>query len=199
MNNLHIPILTLIDRVNKMQGDYADAQKWEHYVRGQANLRHIQDELKLILEEVKTYVKEKENEEELKKKRDGLSKTKKQKEDQCKELKNKIKQRLRDEWPELANIHHPKVDSIKSLNNGAKLISLVNHQNQWNNLRKLKNEISEIANERFILEKNQVLAMRLKFEIENIVLSEALNNIASPKIIERYKEIEKLEKTTFEF
>ena len=41
--------------------------------------------------------------------------------------------------------------------------------------------------------------MRLKFEIENIVLSEALNNIASPEIIKRYKEIEKLEKTTFEF
>lgn len=63
MNNLHIPILTLIDRVNKMQGDYADAQKWEHYVRGQANLRDIQDELKLILEEVQTYVKEKEDKE----------------------------------------------------------------------------------------------------------------------------------------
>ena len=63
MNNLHIPILTLIDRVNKMQGDLADAQKWEYYVRGQANLRDIQDELKLILEEVQTYVKEKENEE----------------------------------------------------------------------------------------------------------------------------------------
>ena len=133
----------------------------------------------------------------LKRNATDFPKQKNKKEDQCKELKNKIKQRLRDEWPELANIHHPKVDSIKSLNNGAKLISLVNHQNQWNNLRKLKNEISEIENERFSLEKNQVLSMRLKFEIENIVLSEALNNIASPKIIKRYKEIEKLEKTTF--
>ena len=154
---------------------------------------------RLGLQDENRYEQAKRKIEELKKKRDGLSKTKKQKEDQCKELKNKIKQRLRDEWPELANIHHPKVDSIKSLNNGAKLISLVNHQNQWNNLRKLKNEISEIENEKFILEKNQVLAMRLKFEIENIVLSVALNKIASPEIIKRYKEIEKLEKTTFEF
>ena len=51
--------------------------------------------------------------EEIKKKRDGLSKTKKQKDDKCKELKNKIKERLRTQWPELANTHHPKVDSIK--------------------------------------------------------------------------------------
>ena len=50
---------------------------------------------------------------EYKKKRDELSKTKKQKEDECKQLKNKIKERLRKEWPELANTQHPKVDEIK--------------------------------------------------------------------------------------
>ena len=50
MNTIYLPILNLIKRVNKMQGDYADAQKWEHYVRGQANLRDIKDELNLILD-----------------------------------------------------------------------------------------------------------------------------------------------------
>ena len=136
--------------------------------------------------------------EEIKKKRDGLSKTKKQKDDKCKELKNKIKERLRTQWPELANTHHPKVDSIKSENYKSKLLSIVNQDNQWDNFKKLKKEISAIENQRFLLEKNQVLAMRLKHEIENVVLSIALPKVASPDLIDRHKLINKLERISFD-
>ena len=62
------------------------------------------------------------------------------------------------------NMHHPKVDSIKFKQWG-KINFISKYQNQWNNLRKLKNEISEIENEKFILEKNQVLAMRLNLKL----------------------------------
>ena len=136
--------------------------------------------------------------EEIKKKRDGLSKTKKQKDDKCKELKNKIKERLRTQWPELANTHHPKVDSIKSENYKSKLLSIVNQDNQWDNFKKLKKEISAIENQRFLLEKNQVLAMRLKYEIENVVLSIALPKVASPDIIDHHKLINKLERISLD-
>ena len=136
--------------------------------------------------------------EEIKKKRDGLSKTKKQKDDKCKELKNKIKERLRTQWPELANTHHPKVDSIKSENYRSKLLSIVNQDNQWDYFKKLKKEISAIENQRFLLEKNQVLAMRLKHEIENVVLSIALPKVASPDIIDHHKLINKLERISLD-
>ena len=109
-------------------------------------------------------------------------------------MKNKIKERLRTQWPELANTHHPKVDSIKSENYRSKLLSIVNQDNQWDNFKKLKKEISAIENQRFLLEKNQVLAMRLKHEIENVVLSIALPKVASPDLIDRHKLINKLEK-----
>jgi hypothetical protein len=60
-----------------------------------------------------------------------------------------------------------------------------------------REESAQIENERFKLEKTQVLAMRLTYEIENVVLRVALPKINSPDIIERYTLIEELEKTIF--
>ena len=53
----------------------------------------------------------------------------------------------------------------------------------------------KIESQRFKLEKIQVLAMRLKYEIENVVLKVALPKINSPDIIDRFSLIENLEKT----
>jgi hypothetical protein len=60
-----------------------------------------------------------------------------------------------------------------------------------------REESAQIENERFKLEKTQVLAMRLTYEIENVVLRVALPKINSQDIIERYTLIEELEKTIF--
>ncbi len=135
---------------------------------------------------------------EYKKKRDELSKTKKQKEDECKQLKNKIKERLRTEWPELANTQHPKVDEIKKSVTSLKLISTSNQDSQWDNFKKLKKQIATIENERFTLEKNQVLALRLKYAIENVVLKNALPYVADRFTCQKLRDIESLENSSFE-
>jgi hypothetical protein len=41
--------------------------------------------------------------------------------------------------------------------------------------------------------------MRLKHEIENVVLKAALPIISSKKVVNRYSQIERLEKTTFSY
>ena len=63
--NLHLPILTLIDRVNKMKVNL-DGLPLEYRARLINNsvnndFDYIVDELQVIVEEVQTYVKEKEN------------------------------------------------------------------------------------------------------------------------------------------
>jgi hypothetical protein len=79
------------------------------------------------------------------------------------------------------------------------LITLTNQDNEWSNYKKWSEESVKIENERFKLEKKQVLAMRLKHEIENVVLKAALPIISSKKVVNRYSQIERLEKTTFSY
>ena len=141
---------------------------------------------KLVLEDEKRFEQTNRKIDELKKKREELAKTKKQKEGQCKDLKNKIKERLRVQWPELANIHHPIVDQLKKDVLPIKLLSLANKNNQWQNFKGLKKEISSIENQRFLIEKNQVLAMRLKNEIENVVLEQNLLKSKQVQVIKRF-------------
>jgi hypothetical protein len=64
MNTIHLPILTLIDRVNKMKVNL-DGLPLEYRARlintsVNNDFDCIVDELQMIVEEVQTYVKEKE-------------------------------------------------------------------------------------------------------------------------------------------
>ena len=131
----------------------------------------------------------------LKKKREDLNKKKKEKENQKKELQAKIKNRLKKEWPEFSNQHHPMIDFIKQEKNSKKILQLANINNDYEKMLTLKAEISAIQNQRFRLEKEQILNIRLKREIENIVLEVALPKINTPDIVQRYKELLSLEKT----
>ena len=133
----------------------------------------------------------------IKKERDELAKTKKEKDDLKKKIKGKIKARLLKKWPELANIQHPAVDALKKSDESTKLITLANQDNEWSDYKKRREESLKIENQRFILEKRQVLAMRLTHEIENVVLKDALPKINSSDIIERFNLIEELETTIF--
>ncbi len=133
--------------------------------------------------------------EELKTRREALAISKKKKDEQKKNLKNKIKSRLLKEWPELANTQHPVVDAIKQPVNPSKLLAVANQNNEWRDFKRRKEESFKIESQRFKLEKIQVLAMRLKYEIENVVLKVALPKINSPDIIDRFSLIENLEKT----
>ena len=152
---------------------------------------------KLSLQDEKLFEKAEDKIKEIKKRREELAKAKKEKDEQKKKLKNKIRTRLLKEWPELANMQHPKVDTLKQTGNSSKLITLSNQDNEWSNYKKRSEESVQIGNERFKLEKKQVLAMRLTHEIENVVLLAALPKISSKKVVNRYSQIEKLEKTIF--
>ena len=77
----------------------------------------------------------------------------------------------------------------------SRLLTVANQNNEWKDLKMRKEEILKIESQRFKLEKIQVLAMRLKYEIENVILKIALPKINSPDIIERFSRIEKLERT----
>jgi hypothetical protein len=131
----------------------------------------------------------------LKKKREELSKKKKEKEDQRKQLQIRIKNRLKKEWPELSNLHHPKIDFIKHKNNSKKLVELANINKDWEKMISIKNEISKIEKQRFQLEKKQILGFRLKREIENVVLEIALPKINAPDIVQKYEQLAQLERT----
>ena len=152
---------------------------------------------KLSLQDEKLFEKAEDKIKEIKKRREELAKAKKEKDEQKKKLKNKIRTRLLNEWPELSNMQHPKVDTLKQTGNSSRLITLSNQDNEWSNYKKRTEESVQIGNERFKLEKKQVLAMRLTHEIENVVLRVALPKISSKKVLHRFSQIEKLEKTIF--
>jgi hypothetical protein len=65
MNTIHLPIRTLIDRVNKMKVNLSGLplEYTTKIINQNINndLGYISKELQTILEEIKTYVKEKEN------------------------------------------------------------------------------------------------------------------------------------------
>ena len=131
----------------------------------------------------------------LKKTREELAKAKEKGREEEK-LKNKIKTRLLKEWPELG-IFNILRSTYSNNRNSSKIITLTNQDNEWSNYKKRSEESVKIENERFKLEKKLVLAMRLNHEIENVVLKAALPRISSKNIVNRYSQIERLEKTTF--
>ena len=87
------------------------------------------------------------------------------------------------------------IDFIKQEKNSKKILQLANINNDYEKMLTLKAEISAIQDQRFRLEKEQILNIRLKREIENIVLEVALPKINTPDIVQRYKELLSLEKT----
>ena len=64
--------------------------------------------------------------------------------------------------------------------------------------KKQEEEGNSIENQRFLIEKNQVLAMRLKNEIENVVLRQNLLKSKQVQTIERFLQLESLERITLD-
>ena len=148
---------------------------------------------KLNLVENNRYAETEKKIESLKKMRDELAKKKKTKEDERKKLKTKIKERLKKEWPELANLQHPRVLQLQKSENSTKLLELAEIEKQWSNMLKFREESSKLEEERFLAEKTQVLAMRLKRELENVVLEEALPKLVEGELVQQFNQLKELE------
>ena len=148
---------------------------------------------KLNLVENNRYAETEKKIESLKKSRDELAKKKKTKEDERKKLKTKIKERLKKEWPELANLQHPRVLQLQKSENSTKLLELAEKEKQWSNMLKFREESAKLEEERFLAEKTQVLAMRMKRELENVVLEEALPKLVERELVQHFKRLKELE------
>ena len=58
---------------------------------------------------------------------------------------------------------------------------------------KFREESSKLEEERFLAEKTQVLAMRLKRELENVVLEEALPKLVEGELVQQFNQLKELE------
>jgi regulator of sigma D len=132
----------------------------------------------------------------LKEKRDQVSKDKKKLSEDKKSLKYKIRDQIKQEWPEISNINHPIITNFYSSDQAKKIIDIANNNQNWQKLKKLTKEIQEIEQERFNLEKQQVLLMRLQREFDNILLTNDFMHNAEPELIKRFKELSELESLT---
>ena len=147
---------------------------------------------RLNLDGIEIYNETKAKINDYKNQRENLSKDKKAKENQKRKIKEKLKSLIRKEWPELGNLLHPKALEIQQTEKSKKLVAIAQKEDGWSKMTELKNEIVRIEEERFITEKYQVLAMRLKRELENVFLKEKLYAEYSLKVSD-YDKITDLE------
>ena len=131
----------------------------------------------------------------LKKKRSTLSEQKKKHDDERGKIKRTLSARLRNKWPELKNLHHPTVTSLYRNPKAAQVKEVVDGDGSWTRYKELSQKSKKLEGERFLLEKKEVLAMRLIRELETIVLARNLPLVNPPHIVGSYEKLTELERT----
>lgn len=132
----------------------------------------------------------------LEKKKSAIVAKKKEKETERNKIRNNLKNRIKKEWPELTNILHPVAQKIQSQEKT--LLSFANEEMQWSKFQKIQKELDDLESERFGVEKNQVVTMRLKWELENVILKEELFQKCDKSIVERFESLLELENLCLE-
>jgi hypothetical protein len=131
----------------------------------------------------------------LKKKRASIATQKKKHDEERGKIKRTLSARLRNKWPEMKNLHHPTVTSLYRNPRAAQVKDLVDGDGSWTRYRELSQKSKKMESERFLLEKKEVLAMRLIRELETIVLTKNLSLTAPPHIVGSYEKLVELENT----
>ena len=131
----------------------------------------------------------------LKKKRATLSEQKKKHDEERGKIKRALSARLRNKWPELKNLHHPTVTSLYRNPKAAQVKEVVDGNGSWTRYNELSQKSKKLESERFLLEKKEVLAMRLIRELETIVLARNLPLVSPPHIVGSYEKLTELERT----
>ena len=96
----------------------------------------------------------------------------------------------------MTNILHPEAQKIQSQEKT--LLSFANEEMQWSKFQKIQKELDDLESERFGVEKNQVVTMRLKWELENVILKEELFQKCDKSIVERFESLLELENLCLE-
>ncbi|MBT3638564.1 MAG: hypothetical protein HN531_16655 [Opitutae bacterium] len=131
--------------------------------------------------------------ESLKKKRSTLSEQKKKHDEERGKIKKALALKLRKTWPELRNLHHPTVISLYRKPNADDVQKVVDTNGSWARYKELSAKSKQLEAERFLLEKKEVLGMRLIRELETIVLVKNLPLINPPHVIGSYEKLKDLE------
>lgn len=131
----------------------------------------------------------------LKKKRSTLLEQKKKHDEERGKIKRTLSARLRNKWPELKNLHHPTVTSLYRNPKAAQVKEVVDGDSSWTQYKELSQKSKKLENERFLLEKREVLAMRLIRELETIILAKNLPLVSPPHIVGSYEKLTNLERT----
>jgi len=129
----------------------------------------------------------------LKKKRATLSEQKKKHDEERGKIKKALALKLRKAWPELKNPYHPTVTSLYRKTNTTEIKKVVDANGSWDRYKELSAKSKQLESERFLLEKKEVLAMRLIRELETIVLVKNLPLINPPHVIGSYEKLKDLE------
>lgn len=134
----------------------------------------------------------------LEKKKSAIVAKKKERETERNKIRNNLKNRIKKEWPELTNILHPEARKIQSQEKQDALLSFANEEMQWSKFKKIQKEVDDLESERFGVEKNQVVTMRLRWELENVVLKKELFQKFDKSIVERFESLLELENLCLE-
>ena len=131
--------------------------------------------------------------ENLKKERSSLSEQKKKHDEERGKIKRALAIKVRNVWPELKNLHHPTVTSLYRMPKANEVIKIVDSNGSWTRYKELSDKSKDLERERFLIEKKEVLAMRLIREVETIVLLKNLPLTNPPHIVGRYEKLKTLE------
>jgi hypothetical protein len=131
----------------------------------------------------------------LKKKRATLLEQKKKHDEERGKIKRALALKLRKKWPEFKNFHHPTITSLYRNPKAAQVKELVDKDGSWTRYKELSGKSKKLESERFLLEKKEVLVMRLIRELETIVLAKNLPLITPPHIVGSYEKLTELEHT----
>ena len=121
--------------------------------------------------------------------------TKKKHDEERGKIKRDLALKLRKAWPELKNLHHPTVTSLYRKVQTAGIKKIVDQNGSWTRYKDLSEKSKKLERERFLLEKKEVLAMRLIRELETIVLVKNLPLIQPPHVVGNYEKLKALENT----
>jgi hypothetical protein len=152
---------------------------------------------KLKLKEQKRHEETKKLAESLKKKKAEIVVRKKKIDEERSKIKRDLSARLRKEWPELKNFHHPTVTALYRKPKSVEVSTLVNSDGLWTRYRELSEKSKKLESERFSVEKQEVLTMRLIRELETIVLAKNLSLLNPADIIGSYDKLTALEHSKF--
>ncbi len=132
---------------------------------------------------------------ELKEAKDEAAKKRKDSLTETNKIKESIKSRIKKHFPELNNPFHPIVGRILKGPEREAFLKLLHQNQEWNKFQQKQRKTDGLESQRFILEKEEVKAIRLNRTMENILLANQLEETGTLKQKSDFSRLVELERT----